>query len=194
MSQKPERFGIAEPTGELHFRNSKKLYEHVRKHVFDTEEKWRVIPDFDAEMIRAAMDDSIADEDNIPLQRLAAQYEAIVSAATTEACAQQKNHLHFWEEYPPQTVELLGRKSSEPTYVVAVLEISKKMVIFVSKSVINGANQKYIINTAYRTNLKNKKQWYKQTVADLREKSDIHNGKQRYLTAEHLGAEIEKDQ
>lgn len=177
-----------EPSGKLKFSSPEQLEKHILKHVIDRrkEEKWRLLPGFNAVLIRAVKpDDSLSE--SAELQALAWQYLDTISECANQACSEGRDHLHQLAFYPKLTMKVLGLDDPELVQYVKILGFSKKIVIILASFVRNGIPKRYKIMTAFRVFPElDGNAWKKQGMKALKEDVDLRKGKRYILLADHM--------
>ncbi|MDO4571403.1 MAG: hypothetical protein Q4D38_13540 [Planctomycetia bacterium] len=182
---------LKEPSGTLCFSKQERLYEHVRKHVFNADERWEDLEGFDVDEIRRFRREEVADSDE-DFKELAMKYQRLISNVVVRCCEAQQHHRHFLEIIPQIPEESLEK---EPTnrgrdlqQTVICWGFWENLLIIASSFVINDHFSHYIIRTGYRTYPKlKKKSWLRKELSRKAEVEGFYKGKKKILIADHMG-------
>ncbi|MDR2439411.1 MAG: hypothetical protein LBE12_08595 [Planctomycetaceae bacterium] len=117
------------------------LYKHVKKHLFNREERWSQL--FDSDLIAEAKKDCFSEiiSKKTAYHKLALEYQSLVSDILYSLCNNGVGHLHIYTE---------ERLTNRAYQKVDAWDLSAKIQIVAKSFVRNGNFSPYVLCTAFR--------------------------------------------
>ncbi len=180
---------VVEPSGSPRFRSKSLLKQHVRKHVFDRNEKWWKVMGFDSAVIHRARTGNLS-----ALRSLCLGYQRFVGRTVVQYCKTNRCHRHLLSIRKKLPSALLQahpeyEEDRKPYQIIKCWVIDENMIVVLSSPVRNDKFGSYVIKTGYRTwpNLK-RNTWLKRELEREEEVRDLRNGRQLIPIVDHLGS------